>query len=42
MRRIYGRDAEIAALVEAWDRAASGRLAVVLIEAAQRPTVTAS
>ena len=32
MPRIYGRDAEIATLVEALDRAASGRLAVVLIE----------
>ena len=32
MPRIYGRDAEIATLVDALDRAASGRLAVVLIE----------
>ncbi len=32
MPRIYGRDAEIATLVEALDLAASGRLAVVLIE----------
>ena len=32
MPRIYGRDAEIATLAEALDRAASGRLAVVLIE----------
>ena len=32
MPRIYGRDAEIATLAEALDLAASGRLAVVLIE----------
>jgi DNA-binding CsgD family transcriptional regulator len=32
MPQIYGRDAEIATLVEALDRAASGRLTVVLIE----------
>jgi predicted ATPase len=32
MRRIYGRDAEIATLADALDRAASGRFAAVLIE----------
>ena len=32
MPPIYGRDAEMATLAGAWDRAASGRLAVVLIE----------